>query len=194
MGTIDLKPNTWIAKEEQATKVRPRAAEAAPPPANPVPAPRAPSPARGLRKSPSVGAGVGSQTPSSARGPSPMARNSPRGNYGQRAASPMIRRSPSVGSNDGNAPSRAGASPMQNRSPSVNRGRPNSARGRSPSVGAKPTWGAYKVGDPVEYHSSSHKDWLPASIIKVDANGRIIIDLKPNTWITKEEQVGKIRP
>jgi len=176
---IDLKPNTWIPPQEQAAKVRPRDA-----PAPAYGGPRGASPM--MRRSPSVG----SNAPNSARGASPMARQSPRAGpgVGPRAASPMIRRSPSVGS-------AAGASPMS--------GRPSSNRGRSPSVGSltpsaqgsgAPSWSTYKVGDMVEYHSSSHKDWLPATITKVDAQGRVIIDLKPNTWMTKEEQATKIRP
>merc|ERR1712039_139812 len=68
---------------------------------------------------------------------------------------------------------------------------------RTPSGGigsrAAPVWGLLKKGDLVEYYSSSHKDWLPASVINADGDGRIIIDLKPNTWISKEEQATKIR-
>mmetsp|Transcript_39962 Transcript_39962/g.109999 ORF Transcript_39962/g.109999 Transcript_39962/m.109999 type:complete len:186 (+) Transcript_39962:3-560(+) len=82
---------------------------------------------------------------------------------------------------------------------------PGSARGRSPSVGsaaaapsprhnAGPSWSTYKVGDLVQYHSASHGDWLPATIIKVDPQGKVIIDLKPNTWMPKEEQASKLRP
>lgn len=51
----------------------------------------------------------------------------------------------------------------------------------------------YCKGDAVEYHSSSHADWLPAVVISTNDVGDIIIDLKPNTWIPKEEQAGKVR-
>eukprot|EP00747_Dinoflagellata_sp_TGD_P144130 gnl/TRDRNA2_/TRDRNA2_176460_c3_seq9.p1 gnl/TRDRNA2_/TRDRNA2_176460_c3~~gnl/TRDRNA2_/TRDRNA2_176460_c3_seq9.p1 ORF type:complete len:563 (+),score=112.99 gnl/TRDRNA2_/TRDRNA2_176460_c3_seq9:92-1780(+) len=54
--------------------------------------------------------------------------------------------------------------------------------------------GNYKKGDLVEYHSSTHKDWLPAKVNDVDSKGSILINLKPNAWISKEEQSTKIRP
>mmetsp|Transcript_54094 Transcript_54094/g.142495 ORF Transcript_54094/g.142495 Transcript_54094/m.142495 type:complete len:555 (+) Transcript_54094:115-1779(+) len=52
----------------------------------------------------------------------------------------------------------------------------------------------YKQGDLIEYHSNTHQDWLPASVLQVDALGRVIIDLKPNTWMNPQEQAGKLRP
>mmetsp|Transcript_76146 Transcript_76146/g.246603 ORF Transcript_76146/g.246603 Transcript_76146/m.246603 type:complete len:518 (+) Transcript_76146:44-1597(+) len=61
----------------------------------------------------------------------------------------------------------------------------------APVVGDQPT---YRKGDPVEYHSSTHKEWLPATVLSVDAEGRIIIDLKPNTWIPRELQLQYVRP
>jgi NIMA (never in mitosis gene a)-related kinase len=54
--------------------------------------------------------------------------------------------------------------------------------------------GTYRRGDFIEYHSSTHKDWLPASVASVDAEGRIVIDLKPNTWISRETQAQQVRP
>jgi len=51
-----------------------------------------------------------------------------------------------------------------------------------------------KKSDRVEYHSSTHKDWLQAIVIEVDGDGRIVIDLKPNTWMSKESQAQQIRP
>eukprot|EP00929_Paragymnodinium_shiwhaense_P041257 TRINITY_DN21442_c0_g1_i1.p1 TRINITY_DN21442_c0_g1~~TRINITY_DN21442_c0_g1_i1.p1 ORF type:complete len:620 (+),score=65.17 TRINITY_DN21442_c0_g1_i1:117-1862(+) len=54
--------------------------------------------------------------------------------------------------------------------------------------------GSYRRGDLVEYHSSTHKDWLPATVVTVDAEGRIVIDLKPNTWISRETQAAGVRP
>jgi len=53
--------------------------------------------------------------------------------------------------------------------------------------------GLYRLGDLVEYHSSTHRDWLPATVVNVDGD-RIIIDLKPNTWISKEAQAHQVRP
>jgi len=67
-----------------------------------------------------------------------------------------------------------------------------------PSVNAegpqKDAAGTYKKDDLIEYNSSAHKQWLPAVVLNVDGQGRIIMDLKPNTWLTKEEQAQKIRP
>merc|ERR1719491_713431 len=129
---IDLKPNTWMAKEQQATVVRPRS-----------------------------GGAVGS-TPAAA---APRVSASPR-----RAASPM-RRSPSLGSNA--------------RAPSPQGGGLQSARGAA---------GNYRNGDLCEFWSNSHNDWLPAQVVNIDAAGRLVIDLKPNTWLTKDDQTAKIRP
>eukprot|EP00971_Amphidinium_carterae_P063668 1259919-Amphidinium_carterae.1 len=38
------------------------------------------------------------------------------------------------------------------------------------------------------------EDWLPAVVLKVDGDGGLVMDLKPNTWITKEQQATSIRP
>jgi len=46
----------------------------------------------------------------------------------------------------------------------------------------------------VEYHSSTHKEWLPATIVNRDQEGRVVIDLKPNTWIPLEVQAQMLRP
>ena len=34
--------------------------------------------------------------------------------------------------------------------------------------------GAYKRNDLVEYNSTAHKDWLNATVINVDGDGRIV--------------------
>eukprot|EP00930_Biecheleria_cincta_P021330 TRINITY_DN15838_c1_g2_i1.p1 TRINITY_DN15838_c1_g2~~TRINITY_DN15838_c1_g2_i1.p1 ORF type:complete len:561 (-),score=80.13 TRINITY_DN15838_c1_g2_i1:33-1676(-) len=73
--------------------------------------------------------------------------------------------------------------------PAANVGR-DAAKAAAPGT---PATGPYKKGDAVEYHSSTHQDWLPASVLQVDGSGRIIIDLKPNTWMSPEEQAIKIR-
>jgi len=54
--------------------------------------------------------------------------------------------------------------------------------------------GHYRKNDLVDYHSSTHKDWLPATVINVDSDSRIVIDLKPNTWLTPEMQAHSVRP
>lgn len=53
--------------------------------------------------------------------------------------------------------------------------------------------GAYKKGDTVWYYSGTHKDWLPATIIEVDATGGVFIDLKPNNAIGIADQSSKMK-
>lgn len=157
---IDLKPNTWISKAEQAAKVRPRRNHAPKVVASPM-----------RQRSPSVGA------------------LDPKQAGGRPVATPMQQRSPSMGNFEPNAP-RAVATPLMQRSPSVgnvDRGRPVEPASGSPVA-------AFKKNDLVEYFSGTHKDWLPAVVLNVDGDGRIIIDLKPNTWICHAEQASKIRP
>jgi len=54
--------------------------------------------------------------------------------------------------------------------------------------------GTYRKGDMVEYHSNTHKDWLPAVVLDVDKEGRIVIDLKPKTYLSREIQARMVRP
>lgn len=56
------------------------------------------------------------------------------------------------------------------------------------------TAGTYRPGDFVEYLSSTHRDWLLATVIEVDTEGRIVIDLKPNTWLSRHMQAQQVRP
>lgn len=178
--TLDLKPNTWIEKSLQATNVRPRAGAVGPasvPNRGASPMNRAPSPMNRA-----------ASPMNSNRAASPM----------NRAPSPMLQRSPSGGTPKCNPPWNAGAgrplsrdgpgsrgaSPLH-RSPSGNIGQPLSARSAA---------GSHKVGDLIEFWSNSHNDWLPAQVQNADAVGRIVIDLKPNTWLSKEEQAQKVRP
>jgi len=90
---------------------------------------------------------------------------------------PMMQRSPSNGAVD---------RPVWNASP---------MRERSPSAGSRlGAGGSYRKGDQVDYYSPSHKDWLPATVTNVDFDGRIIIDLKPNTWLSKDDIATRVRP
>lgn len=57
-----------------------------------------------------------------------------------------------------------------------------------------PVAGSYRAQDLVDFYSSTHQDWLPATVMTADVGGRIIIDLKPHTWITVEEQATRVRP
>lgn len=54
--------------------------------------------------------------------------------------------------------------------------------------------GSYAADDLVEYHSVSHEEWLPGVVVQAGEDGRIIIDRKPNVWISLEEQATKVRP
>lgn len=54
--------------------------------------------------------------------------------------------------------------------------------------------GTYAVDDPVQYSSATHKQWLPAKVTAVDANGRIQVTTKPKFWISLEMQAQKVRP
>jgi len=49
-------------------------------------------------------------------------------------------------------------------------------------------------GDLVEYYSSTHGNWLQAVVLKAHQDGRVIIDLKPNTWLSVETQQQLLRP
>jgi len=53
--------------------------------------------------------------------------------------------------------------------------------------------GSYSKRDKVEYHSETHQEWLPANVTDVDTKGRILMDVKPNTWISVEVQAEKVR-
>jgi hypothetical protein len=152
--------------------VRPRAAGGCGPGSTPQQVSACPS---GYQRNSRLAAASPSRTPS-------VAAASPRHTPSVAAASP--RRTPSV----------AAASPR--RSPSVDSGRPSSRDGRNAGqvMSARGAAGNYRSGDLCEFWSNSHNDWLPAQVIKADATGRVIIDLKPNTWISKDEQTAKMRP
>eukprot|EP00435_Cladocopium_sp_Y103_P072358 s357_g40.t1 len=127
---------------------------------------------------------------------------------GFRGAIPsQMGRSPSWGgvgpSGPGSRPGSRGGSPLplQRRSPALAAGamaglgsQPGS-RAASPSNRASGAaqLEAYRKHDLVDYWSVSHGDWLPATVMNVDIEGRIVIDLKPNTWLTKEDQATKVR-
>lgn len=164
---IDLKPNTWIPTDLQATNVRPRGAMGV--------LNRAAADIR--QNSPANRAA----SPMHQRAPSPANRAASR--EGTPRCNPPWNGGP-PSSRDG-APGSRGASPLH-RSPSGN----NIAQPMTPRSAA----GNHRVGDLIEFWSNSHKDWLPAQVTDTDANGRILIDLKPNTWISKDEQSQKVRP
>ncbi|CAK8989877.1 unnamed protein product [Durusdinium trenchii] len=179
---VDLKPNTWISKEDQAKKVRKRK---------------------------ECGSRAGSRAGSPLRNPSVGDRNCFRG------VPPQMGRSPSWGGaapaavGPGSRPGSRGASPLQRRSPALAAGamaglgqgsQPGSragSRAASPNRAASPRqsrqFEVFRKHDLVDYWSVSHGEWLPATVVNTDLEGRIVIDLKPNTWLTKEDQATKVR-
>jgi len=54
--------------------------------------------------------------------------------------------------------------------------------------------GSYMVGELVDYHSKTHKDWLPAKVINTGEGSMIAVDLKPAAWLSKEQQAWEVRP
>mmetsp|Transcript_34176 Transcript_34176/g.72743 ORF Transcript_34176/g.72743 Transcript_34176/m.72743 type:complete len:508 (-) Transcript_34176:133-1656(-) len=96
--------------------------------------------------------------------------------------------------------------------PSVAQGRPSSAEKRSnaPSSAAgverRPSSrsnerdpfsqqaGSYVKNQAVEYYSETHGEWLPAQVTNADPDGRIMLNVKPNVWISLEIQARRVRP
>jgi serine/threonine protein kinase len=54
--------------------------------------------------------------------------------------------------------------------------------------------GTFSKQDKVEYYSDTHQEWLPANVLDVDSKGRILMDVKPKTWISVELQGERVRP
>lgn len=54
--------------------------------------------------------------------------------------------------------------------------------------------GSFSKGDIVEYYSETHHEWLPATVTGADADGRIMLNVKPNVWLSLEVQAAKVRP
>lgn len=54
--------------------------------------------------------------------------------------------------------------------------------------------GTYVKSQAVEYYSPTHREWLPASVTNVDADGRIMLNVKPNVWLSLELQGERVRP
>jgi Ca2+-binding EF-hand superfamily protein len=51
-----------------------------------------------------------------------------------------------------------------------------------------------EVGQLLEYDSPSLKLWIPCKVIAVNATGAIKIDLRPEYWMKREEQLLRLRP
>lgn len=105
-------------------------------------------------------------------------------------------RTPSVGSDAAQRPQSAVANDERPQSAAGSEAQqPSSNAGSGASSGQySDTAGTYSRKDKVEYYSATHHEWLPASITDVDSNNQILMDVKPNTWISLEVQSEKVRP
>lgn len=56
------------------------------------------------------------------------------------------------------------------------------------------TAGTFKIADQVEYRAEMGSDWMPATVVGVNKDGGIRIDLHPRLWLRVEDQATKIRP
>lgn len=55
--------------------------------------------------------------------------------------------------------------------------------------------GKYTKNQQVEYYSETHGEWLPAAVTNVEeSSGRVMLNVKPNVWISLEVQSAKVRP
>merc|ERR1740117_858994 len=54
--------------------------------------------------------------------------------------------------------------------------------------------GSYQRNDAVEFYSVTHGEWLPAQVTNVQDDGKIMLNVKPNVWLSKEVQGEKVRP
>lgn len=61
-------------------------------------------------------------------------------------------------------------------------------------VAAARAAGTWRKDSLVEYHSVTHSEWLPATVVDVDDEGRIMIDLRPKVWLTLDVQAARVRP
>jgi NIMA (never in mitosis gene a)-related kinase len=62
------------------------------------------------------------------------------------------------------------------------------------SFSAESAEGKYAKGDVVEFYSQTHKEWMVAEVTDADQQGRIMVNLKPNVWLTLEAQRTRVRP
>mmetsp|Transcript_94322 Transcript_94322/g.177478 ORF Transcript_94322/g.177478 Transcript_94322/m.177478 type:complete len:473 (+) Transcript_94322:58-1476(+) len=71
---------------------------------------------------------------------------------------------------------------------------PSSVESKAEAVDQKSAAGTYSKKDLVEYYSGTHGEWLPATVIAVDDQGRITLDIKPNAWLSSRLQADRVRP
>mmetsp|Transcript_6394 Transcript_6394/g.15833 ORF Transcript_6394/g.15833 Transcript_6394/m.15833 type:complete len:381 (-) Transcript_6394:240-1382(-) len=53
--------------------------------------------------------------------------------------------------------------------------------------------GSYTKNQLVEYYSPTHGEWLPATVTNIDTDGRIMLNVKPNVWLSLELQGQRVR-
>lgn len=85
------------------------------------------------------------------------------------------------------APAASGASAAASRARESRNGTGGASRSQDAA-------GTYRKNDHVEFYSVTHKEWLPAVITNVDADGRVMLNVKPNVWLGLEVQSAKVRP
>mmetsp|Transcript_6135 Transcript_6135/g.19291 ORF Transcript_6135/g.19291 Transcript_6135/m.19291 type:complete len:347 (-) Transcript_6135:67-1107(-) len=57
------------------------------------------------------------------------------------------------------------------------------------------TWGRRRPGQVLDYYSKTHARWMPCRVTATDpVEECIMIDIKPNYWLTVEEQAHVLRP
>lgn len=54
--------------------------------------------------------------------------------------------------------------------------------------------GTYVKLQQVEYYSPTHKEWLPAQVTNVDPEGKVMLNVKPNVWLSLDLQGQRVRP
>lgn len=82
------------------------------------------------------------------------------------------------------------AAPTQ--SPPQSKG-PMDRRASDPSLSGDPAPDMLALGQQVEYFSASQNRWVPSRVTHMESGGGVQVDVKPGTWIFKEDQPGKIR-
>jgi NIMA (never in mitosis gene a)-related kinase len=66
-------------------------------------------------------------------------------------------------------------------------------RPRSSVASSVPSARPFSKRDVVEYHSETHGEWLQAIVTSVNEKGEILLDIKPNAWISLDLQAKKVR-
>lgn len=74
-------------------------------------------------------------------------------------------------------------------------GSSEAAAPRTSAKGGGESAGSYQKNQAVEYYSETHGEWLPATVTNVEeGSGRIMLNVKPNVWLSLEIQTAKVRP